>query len=104
MEAQDALDKIVPCINEALSSMQQISKYEVGEVKTLDHPPRTIKLVLKAICIILEVEPIVKRSSKGVYKPSYWKAAIGPDVLGNPKLPEVLVTYDKNRLTPEIMA
>lgn len=59
---------------------------------------------MKAICILLEVEPIVKRNSKGTYKPSYWKAAIGPEVLGNPSLPEVLVTYDKNRLTTEMMA
>ena len=103
-EAQEALNKIVPCINEAVESMQQISKYQTGEVKTLDHPPRTIKLVMKAICILLEVEPIVKRNSKGTYKPSYWKAAIGPEVLGNPRLPEVLVTYDKNRLTTEMMA
>lgn len=84
--------------------MQQISKYEVGEVKTLDHPPRTIKLVMKAICILLEVEPIVKRNSKGEYKPSYWKAAIGQEVLGNPRLPELLVNYDRSRLTNEMMA
>ena len=103
-EAQEALNKIVPCVNEAIASMQQISKYQTSEVKTLDRPPRTIKLVMKAICILLEVEPIVKRNSKGEYKPSYWKAAIGPEVLGNPRLPEVLVNYDKNRLTEEMMA
>lgn len=104
MDAQDAVDKIVPCIDEALSSMRQISKYDVGDVKTLDRPPRTIKLVMKAICILLEVEPIVKKTSKGQFKPSYWKAAIGPEVLGNPRLPEILVNYDKSRLTPEMMA
>lgn len=84
--------------------MRQISKYDVGDVKTLDRPPRTIKLVMKAICILLEVEPIVKKTSKGTFKPSYWKAAIGPEVLGNPRLPEILVNYDKSRLTPEMMA
>ena len=30
-------------------------------------------------------------------------AAIGPDVLGNPNLPQILVTYDKNQLTQEMM-
>ena len=84
--------------------MQQIQKYEVAQVKTLDHPPRTLKLVMKAICILLGVEPIVKKNSKGVYKPSYWKAAIGPDVLGDPRLPERLVNYDKSQLTEEMMA
>lgn len=84
--------------------MQQIQKYDVSQVKTLDHPPRTLKLVMKAICILLDVEPIVKKNTKGVYKPSYWKAAIGPDVLGNTRLPEILVTYDKSRLTTEMMS
>lgn len=40
--------------------MQQISKYDVAEIRTLQHPPKAIKLVLKAVCILLEVEPIVK--------------------------------------------
>lgn len=104
MEAQEALDKIVPCITEAINSMQQISKYDMSEVKTLDHPPRTIKLVMKAVCVLLKVEPIVKRNAKGEYKPSYWKAAIGPEVLGNPNLPEVLARYPRDQLTIEIMA
>ena len=59
---------------------------------------------MKAICILLEVEPIVKRNSKGEYKPSYWKAAIGPDVLGNPRLPEILVSYNRDGLTEEMMS
>jgi hypothetical protein len=71
----------------------------MSEVKTLDHPPRTIKLVMKAVCVLLKVEPIVKRNSKGEYKPSYWKAAIGPEVLGNLSLPEVLARYPRDQLT-----
>ena len=67
MEAQEALDKIVPCITEAINSMQQISKYDMSEVKTLDHPPRTIKLVMKAVCVLLKVEPIEK-ARESAYK------------------------------------
>lgn len=94
----------MPCINEAIASKEQISKYQFNSVKSLDHPPRAIKLVMKAICILLEVEPVVKRNSKGEYKPSYWKAAIGPDVLGNPKLPFILCKYDyESRLNVELM-
>ena len=103
-ECQEQLDKIVPCITEALNSMGQVAKYDVAEVKTLDHPPKTIKLVLKAICLLLDVKPIVKKNSKGVFKPSYWMAAIGPDVLGNPDLPRILASYDKGQLTQDVMA
>ena len=67
--------------------MQQISKYDVAEIRTLQHPPKAIKLVLKAVCILLEVEPITKRNKKGDYKPSYWRAATSEKVLGDPNLP-----------------
>ena len=45
--------------------MQQISKYDVSEIKSLPHPPKTIKLVLKAVCILLEVEPVLKKNKRG---------------------------------------
>lgn len=35
--------------------------------------------------------------------PSWWAAAIGKDVLGNPRLPEILVSFDRNKLTAETM-
>ena len=84
--------------------MEQVRKYEMSQVRTLDHPPRTIKLVMKAVCILLGVEPIVKRNSKGEYKPSFWKAAIGPEVLGDPNLAERLASYERSQLTEEMMA
>lgn len=83
-------------MQDAVNSMDKISKLDMSGVKMLDHPPHTIKLVMKAICILLGVEPIVKRKNNGEYKPSYWKAAIGPEVLGNPQLPEILASYDRS--------
>ncbi len=102
-ECQDQLDKIVPLINEAVSSMNQISKYDVAEIRILPHPPKAIKLVLKAVCILLEVEPITKKNKKGEFKPSYWRAAISDKVLGDPNLPQILVSFDRNKLTTDIM-
>lgn len=59
--------------------------------------------MLRAVCIMLEVEPIVKKNKKGEYKPSYWRAAISDKVLGDPNLPAILVSFDRNKLTTEIM-
>ena len=75
----------------------------MAEIRTLPHPPKAIKLVLKAVCILLEVEPITKKNKKGDYKPSYWRAAISDKVLGDPNLPQILVSFDRNKLTTEIM-
>ena len=84
--------------------MQSILKSDVSEIKTFDHPPKAIKLVLKAVCLLLGVQPIMKKNSKGEYKPSYWKAAISSEVLGDPNLPQRLSDYDRNQLTQELMA
>ena len=44
-----------------------------------------------------------KKNKKGEYKPSYWRAAISDKVLGDPNLPAILVSFDRNKLTTEIM-
>lgn len=54
-ECQDAVDKIYPCVNEAIRSMQQVNKLDIGEIRTLNRPPKVIKLILKVICMLLEV-------------------------------------------------
>ena len=67
-------------------------------------PPKIVKLVMKAVCMILGVEPEEKKSKKtGKMKMSYWKAAQGRHIMGNPNFGEVLVEFDRNKLTPEIM-
>jgi hypothetical protein len=44
----------------------------------MNHPPRLVKLVMKAICILLDVEPIMKLTKEGKQKLSYWRAALSP--------------------------
>ncbi len=54
---QNALDKIAPCLNDAINSMQQLSKYQLAEIRSLQHPPKMVKKVLTAVCVMLDVEP-----------------------------------------------
>lgn len=54
--------------------------------------------------MLLDTPPVDKLSKKtGKLKKSYWRAAISKDILGNPSLPQILLEYDKNKLTAEIM-
>jgi len=48
------------------------------------HPPRIIELVMRAVCVLLNVEPVFTRLASGEYGKCYWTAAIGPKVLGDP--------------------
>lgn len=100
---QAALDKIVPCLNAAMSTMQTISKYDLAELKSMTHPPEMVKKVLKATCILMKVEPVEAVTEKGTYEPSYWAAAIGLNLLGDPTLPERLAEYDKTTVDDEDM-
>lgn len=53
----------------------------------MQHPPKMVKKVLHAVCVLLDVEPIIKRKANGENKLSYWRAAISPLVLADPNLP-----------------
>jgi len=75
---QTALDKIVPCLNEAVNTMHEISKYDIAEIRSMNNPPKMIKKVLKCVCILLDVEKLPKKKSDGSFKESYWQAALGP--------------------------
>ena len=103
-ECEETLNKIVPSLNEAMNAVEAPSKYDIAELRALKKPPKVVKLVMQAVCMLLEVEPAEKKSRKtGRLKLSYWQAALGKQVLGNPRLPELLVEFDRNKLTPEIM-
>jgi dynein heavy chain len=65
-----------------------LSKYDIAELRNANKPPKVVKLVLQAVCMLLGVPPAEKRSKKtGKMKLSYWQASLGPRVLGNPRLP-----------------
>lgn len=84
--------------------MQTLTKKDVSELRSLKHPPKVVKLVLQAVCMILGVEPEEKISKKtGKPKMSYWKAAQGPAVLGDPVLPKKLLEFKRETVQPETM-
>jgi hypothetical protein len=84
--------------------MRHLNKYELAEIHSMMHPPKIIKCVMKCVCILLEVQPVVKKTKKGEYKPSYWRAAISDKVLGNPNLPEIMENFDRNKLDDDMMS
>ena len=38
--------------------VQKINRLEIAELRSMKHPPRLVKLVMTAICILLDVEPV----------------------------------------------
>ena len=87
-----------------MNSVDALTKKQLAELRSMKKPPKVVKLVLQTVCMLLGVPPAEKRSKKtGRPKLSYWKAAQGPEVLGNPRLPGILRSFDRNKVTPEVM-
>ena len=83
--------------------MSNISKDDIEIIRSFDHPPKIIKLVMKAICMILEVGPTTRKNSKGIYKPSYWATSISSKILSHPQITDILISFDRNKITREKM-
>jgi dynein heavy chain len=52
----------IPILNEALSALDTIKEADVAYIKKLTNPPGAIKLVLEAVCVILDVKPVKVRA------------------------------------------
>jgi hypothetical protein len=70
-----------------MNNIQTLKVQDLCELRSLKKPPKIVKLVMKILCLFLGVEPVPKRCEQtGQIKLSYWKAAIGKDILANPRL------------------
>jgi len=46
-------------MNEAISAIKGISKQDIAEIRIMRKPSKVIKLIMQALCILLNVEPIM---------------------------------------------
>ena len=84
-ECEAALAVAMPVLNEALAALDTLSANDINYVKKLANPPYLIKLVLEAVCVILDVKPAKVPDGKGGQIMDYWK-------------PSVVLLNDKNFL------
>jgi len=66
LECEQNLEKAVPDLYAAIGSLQQISKVDMNELKILRNPPDAIKLLMEALCVLLNVEPVKVKGKDGV--------------------------------------
>lgn len=84
-ECEAALAVAMPVLEEALAALDTLSANDINYVKKLANPPYLIKLVLEAVCVILDVKPAKMPDGKGGQVMDYWK-------------PSVVLLNDKNFL------
>lgn len=87
-----------------MNSIESLSKADIAQLRAMNKPPKSVKIALQIVCLFLGIPPVEKKSKKtGKLKLSYWKTAISKDVLGNPRLPQLLIEFDRNKVTAEVM-
>nr|AML30860.1 axonemal inner arm dynein heavy chain 4 [Marsilea vestita] len=101
-ECEAALASAMPALEEALSALDTISEKDIGYVKKLTNPPAAVKLVMEAICVVLDVKPAKQPDGKGGFVQDYWKPSV--TLLNNRDFLQTLKEFDKDNIDPKIMS
>ncbi|XP_050432703.1 dynein axonemal heavy chain 7-like isoform X2 [Adelges cooleyi] len=91
-----------PALNAALAALNTLTPNDINFVKSMKNPPKAIKLVMEAVCILKDVKP-EKVTDPATGKPvdDYWGAS--KRILNDMKFLEHLINYDKDNIPPRIM-
>ncbi|XP_046394196.1 dynein axonemal heavy chain 1-like [Ischnura elegans] len=97
-DAQRDLDEALPLLEAAESSLKSLNKNDITEVRALKRPPAGVGLVMEAICIIKDVQPIKVATDKpGVKVNDYWEPS--RNLLLDPtRFLKSLMQFDKDSL------
>ncbi|CAB3230574.1 unnamed protein product [Arctia plantaginis] len=101
-ECDADLAEAMPILNSALAALDTLTPQDITFIKTMKSPPRGIRLVMEAICILKEVKPDKVPNPSGVGTiEDYW----GPSkkLLNDIKFLESLQNYDKDNIPPPVM-
>eukprot|EP00736_Rhodelphis_marinus_P008343 Rmarinus@m.28773 len=102
-ELEKELANAMPAVDAALKALQSLTKQDIVEVKSMKTPPAGVKLVMEAVCIMLEVKPkrVDDPRKPGKKLDDYWDSA--KKVLSDPRFMNTLMDYDKDNIPPGLM-
>ncbi|KAG2451278.1 hypothetical protein HYH02_003884 [Chlamydomonas schloesseri] len=100
-ECEADLAEALPILNEALAALDTIDEKDINYIKKLGNPPVIIKLVLEAVCVILDVKPAKIKDDTGKTIPDYWKPSVG--LMNERDFLQRLKSYDKDNIPPRII-
>lgn len=92
-----------PKLEAAEKALDKLDPRDIINLKSMQKPPNTVRLVMEAICVFLEIPP-VKVGRAGMPKDKmydYWESS--KKLLGEKDFLLKLINYEKNSIKPEIM-
>jgi dynein heavy chain len=102
-ECETELAVAIPILEDALEALNILKPTDITLVKSMKNPPDTVKLVMAAVCVMLNVpserivDPVTGKKSMDFWGPS-------KRVLGDMNFLQNLKDYDKDNIAPSIMA
>jgi dynein heavy chain, axonemal len=103
-EVEADLAVAIPALEEAVAALNTIKPNDINEIKALSKPPEKIKMVCRAVCIMLDIKavrvPDPMDPSKRIM--DHW----GPSqkMLSDSTFINKLMDYDKDNMNPKIVA
>ncbi|KXZ49087.1 hypothetical protein GPECTOR_23g2 [Gonium pectorale] len=103
LECEDALADAIPILEAAISALDTIKPADIKLVQSFKNPPSTIKLVMEAVCVLLDIKPQRTKDPSGSGKmiDDYWGSA--QKLLADPMFVKILKEYDKDAVPPRII-
>jgi dynein heavy chain len=103
-ECESDLAEAIPILNDALKALDTIKKADIDLVKSMKNPPAGVKLVMEAVCVMLEVAPEKKNDpdKPGAKIIDFWSPSV--KILSEGTLLQKLKDYDKDNIKPAIIA
>jgi dynein heavy chain len=88
-DAQKDLDRALPALKAAVQALKGLDKKDITEMKSFANPPKAVKTVLEAVCILLKQKPDWDTAKK---------------VMTDSQFMSKLQKYDKDNIEPKIIA
>ncbi|KAI8468854.1 MAG: dynein heavy chain 8 [Monoraphidium minutum] len=101
-ECEADLAEAIPILNDALAALDTIKEADIAYMRKLANPPGAIKLVLEAVCVVLDVKPVKAKDEAGKEVKDYWKPSVA--LLNDREFLSKLKAYDKDNIPPRIVA
>merc|ERR1719482_561073 len=93
----------MPALDAAVDALSKLSKGDIGEVKAMKTPPAGVVLTAQALCLMFGVKAVKVAAPDGKGKvDDYWEPA-KKEVLGDPRLLDKMINYDKDNISEAVM-
>ncbi|DBA76763.1 TPA: hypothetical protein ACH3X2_008790 [Trebouxia sp. C0005] len=100
-ECEGELAVAMPILEDALAALDTIKEADITYIRKLGNPPGAIKLVMEAVCVILDVKPAKAKDEAGKPINDYWKPSVA--LLNEKDFLNKLKSYDKDNINPKLI-